>query len=181
MIIIKPLTIMAAKPTPPTPPTPSIPSVTIGNQIWSTVYVDPTISGIQSTHTETLHGQTIHYYTYPQLENVTFPDGWRIPLYDDCTTLSTYYQSNNKVASSIISTLDGGTDDYGLNLYLTGYWRESSRNNITRAYLTIAPYSGSTKGAIYYILNSNSQSTTSILSSKLNVTATPFRLVKDVT
>lgn len=178
MIIIKPLTIMAVK---PTPPTPSIPSVTIGNQIWSTVYVDPTISGVQSTHTETLHGQTIHYYTYSQLENVTFPDGWRLPLYDDCTTLSTYFKSNNKDASSIISTLDGGTDEYGLNLYLTGYWKRSSINNNTRAYLTIAPYTDSYMYAISYELGNNSLVKNVILSYNLNVTASPFRLIKVVT
>lgn len=178
MITIKPLTIMAAK---PIPPTPSIPSVQIGNQIWSTVYVDPTISGVQSTHTETLHGQTIHYYTYTQLENVTFPDGWRLPLYDDCTTLSTYYRANNKGVSSIISTLDGGTDEYGLNLYLTGYWRRSSISNNTRAYLTIAQFTDSYMYAISYGLDSDALYKNVILQYNLNVFASPIRLIKDVT
>lgn len=180
MITIRPLIYMVSSPTPPTPPTPSIPSVTIGNQIWSTVYVDPNISGVQSTHTETIHGQTIHYYKYSQLENVTFPDGWRIPIYTDITALKSYFTSDNKSNyNCVISELDGGTDDYNLNLYITGMWDGSSLLNTDTSFVTIAD-AVNRMCAVGCRLNSNTTRAVNI-SSYLDSRSVPFRLIKDVT
>lgn len=181
MITIRPLIYMASSPTPPTPPGPSIPSVTIGNQIWSTVYVDPTISGVQSTHTETIHGQTIHYYTYPQLENVTFPDGWRLPILTDVTALKSYFNSDNKSNfNCVISELDGGTDDYNLNLYITGIWDGSSLINTDTSIVTIADAVGTRKYAIGCRLDSNTTRSINV-NSYLTSRSVPFRLIKDIT
>lgn len=183
MITIKPLTIMAARPTPPTPPGPSIPSVTIGNQIWSTVYVDPTISGIQSAHTETIHGQTIHYYTYAQTQNMTFGDGWRVPSRDDLSSLRSYFYDMGYGGNSLISTLDGGDDLFGLNLYITGIWNEEGSSLVSEigAFCTIAyyEYNESIYGFGFRLRNSNVYG--SNINSYLEYRSVPIRLVKDVT
>ena len=180
MITIKPLTIMAAR---PTPPTPSISSVTIGNQIWSTVYVDPTISGVQSEHTETLHGQTIHYYTYAQSQNMTFQDGWRLPTYEDVSTLRSYFYDRGLGGESLISTLDNGTDVYQLNLFITGLWSKSSSSllNTTGAFCTIAYYDLVERVYAFGFRTTHNNIYGANINSYLEDRSVPIRLVKDIT
>lgn len=95
--------------------------VQIGNQIWSRKYLTAADVGITPVHTETVHGETIAFFTRAQLVNATLPTGWRLPTQSDFNTLKNYVGAAN--GKKLVSTVDGGTDDYGMNLYDLGiYW-----------------------------------------------------------
>ena len=115
-------------------PAPSIPNVRIGNRLWSTVYVDEEMCGLTAVTSVTKHDETIYMFRYSDLVNVTFTDNWRIPNMSDYNDLVSTVGASN--GNSLISTLDGGSDTYGLNLYKTGLWGASWQEvaNTGRAY-----------------------------------------------
>lgn len=127
-MIIRPLTIMAPRPTPPGPPVPED-GVLIGNQIWSKFYVDQNFCGVAPKKIKTYHNLNISYYEISQLSSLTFPNNWRLPTRDDINILRTYagYIDGGK---KLISVEDGGTDVYGLNLYITGYLTGTYYNTV---------------------------------------------------
>lgn len=149
------------------PPAPSIPSVQIGNRLWSTVYVDEEMCGLTAVTSITRHDKRIYMFRYSDLVNVTFTDNWRIPNISDYNDLVNTVGANN--GNSLLSTLEGGTNSYGLNLYWTGMWRNSKQSviNTTRAY--------------FADLDGSSQ--VNISSGKISYGnwggAVPFRLVKN--
>lgn len=152
-----------------TPPEPSIPSVRIGNRLWSTIYINEEMSGVTATTSITKHNLTIYMFKYSDLANVTLADNWRIPNMSDYNDLVNTVGASN--GNSLISTLDGGTDTYGLNLYKTGMWKVSKQAVIN------------TGRAYFADLNGTSQ--VNISSGNISYGnwngAVPFRLVKDAT
>lgn len=151
-----------------TPPEPSIPSVRIGNRLWSTVYLNEEMCGVTATTSITKHNLTIYMFKYSNLTNVTFADNWRIPNMSDYNDLVNTVGASN--GSSLISTLDGGTNTYGLNLYMTGLWSNNAITNTTRAYF--ADLNGSQQVNI---------SGGTISYGRWRSASVPFRLVKDAT
>jgi uncharacterized protein (TIGR02145 family) len=148
MIIIKPLTIMAAKPTPPTPPTPSIPSVTIGNQIWMSENLHVNDGGegiliIDETNTPVSQWDEINYYDYGIQYYYTLDaanriiasigDGWRLPNNNDITTLNNYIVECSKLKSTFgwYEHWDG-TNDYGFNGLPTGMYSGNTNDLLTK-------------------------------------------------
>lgn len=154
-----------------TPPEPSIPSVRIGNRLWSTVYVNEEMCGVSAITSVSLHNETIYMFRYSDLVNVTFTDNWRIPNMSDYNDLINTVGASNGL--SLISTLDYGTDTYGLNLYYTGMWRSSKQEVINTGRAYFADLNGTQQvnisgGNIAY-------------GNWGEGSAVPFRLVKDAT
>ena len=158
-------------------PGPTIPSVTIGEQVWSTIYLTPELSGIETSYKQTIHGETIYYYSYDQLQNVIIPSGWRLPTFEDCSALANYLSTNSQTASALISVSDGGTDLYGLNLYITGYYSNSTQSQTGRPYFAVVLYSGSVKAIG---LKSFNESTIVVNNATTSFAGAPIRLIKNV-
>lgn len=158
-----------------------VPYVTIGTQQWSTVYVDQTLSGVTPYRKKKVHDILIGFYQYSELAWVVFPDGWRLATYNDINTLKTYLVNNGYNGSAVISTLDGGTDIYGLNLFLVGHFMKS---NLTASDVaTICMESSNSNDQRVYGLRVNSSSIASNIYSGSSTTLpvySCFRLVRDV-
>lgn len=161
------------------PPGPTITPITIGNQIWSLEYVTPEISGVQSTKQRTLHDKVIHYYSIYELQNVTFPDGWRLATKADMSTLVDYYPMSD-VNSCLISVVDDGTDDYGLNLYLTGLYIDNSLMQTECAYVATEITTSSNQSATGLRPTVRGVSRYVVTAGSTPVLYTPFRLIKDI-
>lgn len=90
--------------------------------------------GVTAIASVTLHDEIIYMFRYEDLVNVSFTDNWRIPTMSDYNDLVNTVGASN--GNTLISTLDGGSDTYGLNLYKTGLWGVSWQEvaNTGRAY-----------------------------------------------
>lgn len=161
------------------PPVPTITPITIGNQIWSLEYVTPEISGVQSTKQRTLHDKVIHYYSIYELQNITFPDGWRLATKEDMSTLVDYYPMSD-VNTCLISVDDGGTDNYGLNLYLTGLYIDNSLIETERAYVATEITTSSGQSATGLRPTVRGISSYIVTAGSTPILYTPFRLIKDI-
>lgn len=156
------------------PPVPED-GVLIGDVIWSKFYVDYSISGVNPRKTYTYHNKSIAFYAYNDLRNVTFPNNWRLPTSSDYNNL--YQTVGRNGGNKLISVEDGGTDDYGMNLYKTGYLSGSyysTKNNTGTAYFM---YYSST-----YLVYATTDTLSNIGESYVSTSykAIPIRLVLNV-
>lgn len=142
-MIIRPLTIMAPRPTPPTPPV--VDEVQIGNQIWKTTYldIDDGQGGVKNCYV----GDSLKFYTYDAATRIctaNYP-GWHVAVETDYTVLigNTLDNTDTSTYNDLFGTEYGGTDKYGLNLrpmYLYLYDNDSLLNSFGNNYLTIGKY-----------------------------------------
>lgn len=155
----------------PGPPVPED-GVLIGNVIWSKFYVDYSISGVNPRRTYTYHNKDIAFYAYNDLRSVTFPNNWRLPTSSDYSNLLQTVGDRN--GYKLISIEDGGTDDYGMNLYKTGYVTGTyykTKNATDSAYFMYYGSSYIVNASTYYL------GTTTVSTS---YKAIPIRLVLNV-
>jgi len=154
-------------------PRPPIPEdgVLIGDQIWSKFYVNKDFCGVAPKNTRTYHGLVISYYERSQLSSLTFPDNWRLPNRTDISILKNYV--GVRQGQKLVSVEDGGTDEYGLNLYMTGYLTGSYYDSYKQSsWATFSRYGD-------YIAYATS-GTLEEYYDTARKKATPFRLILDV-
>ena len=113
---IRPLTIMAPRPTPS--PIPPSDEVQIGNQIWKTTYldIDDGQGGVKNCYV----GDSLKFYTYDAATRIcaaNYP-GWRVAVETDFNVLigNTLDNTDTSTFNDLFGTEYGGTDKYGLNL-----------------------------------------------------------------
>lgn len=129
-MIIRPLTIMAPRPTPPTPPGPSFDTVTIGNQIWMSknLTIDDGQGGIATRTLNYGQGDVVeYYYNWDAAVRVANSiSGWHLPSRNEWyTTLAQAVGGTSNAGTKLKSTYgwnnDGnGTDDYGFAIFPAG-------------------------------------------------------------
>ena len=161
--------------TQPGPPVPAD-GVLIGNQIWSKFYVNMDFCGVAPKNTRTYHGLVISYYERSQLSSLTFPDNWRLPNRTDISILKKYV--GERRGEKLVSVEDGGTDEYGLNLYKTGYLTGSYYSTFKQgSWATFSRYGD------YIAYAGSGSSYDNPITEYYDTTrkkATPFRLILDV-
>lgn len=142
-MIIRPLTIMAERPTPPGP-TPPSDEVQIGNQIWKTkdLAIDDEQGGIYIKTVNYGQGDVFeYYYTWDAATRIAnYIDGWHLPSNAEWDTLASYVGGNSVAGTKLKSTMgwnnDGnGTDDYGFTalpngVLLNGSFLNAFGNNV---------------------------------------------------
>lgn len=126
-MIIRPLTIMAPR---PTPPGPSFDQVTIGTQTWmaKNLAIDDGGEGITTLELTNINGVNLgtqYYYTKDAAVRVANSiEGWHLPSKAEFETLKSYC-GNSTSAKKLKSTTSwnsggNGTDDYGFTGYACG-------------------------------------------------------------
>jgi len=159
----------------PAPPVPAD-GVLIGDQIWSKFYVNIDFCGVAPKTTRTYHDLVISYYERSQLSSLTFPDNWRLPNRTDISILKKYV--GERQGQKLVSVEDGGTDEYGLNLYKTGYLTGRSYSTFKQgSWATFSRYGD------YIAYAGSGSSTDNPIDEFYDTTskkATPFRLILDV-
>ena len=139
-MIIRPLTIMAPRPTPPTPPV--VDEVQIGNQIWKTFYLN--IDDGQGDVRTLSYYNDMKFYTNTDADRIieaNYP-GFRRAIISDYTNMFYYTLGSTGPLIEDLKKLyvssSGGTDEYGLHLKLNPLVYENSSGTQT----TMGTYDG---------------------------------------
>lgn len=187
-MIIRPLTIMAPRPTPPTPPGPTFDTVTIGNQIWMSknLTIDDGQGGIYTQTVNYGQGNVVeYYYTWEAALRVASSiSGWHLPTNEEWTTLVTNVGGVRNAGTKLKSTYgwdkdSNGTDDFGFAAFPAGNRNSSGYYySLTRAayFWTATEYSSSEARERYCYTSSSVYSGTHDKTYAMTI-----RLVKDAT
>jgi len=161
-MIIRPLTIMAERPTPPAPSD----EVQIGNQIWKSknLAIDDGQGGIYTQTVNYGQGNVVeYYYTWEAAVRVAATvNGWHLPTITEWNTLANTVGGSSVGGTQLKSTYgwndDGnGTDDYGFAVFPSGYitkngyfWEIGSK-----VYFWTANQSSATYATTRWFVNTN--------------------------